>query len=135
MLNIKILSLDHVAFNVADVERSLDFYAGRLGLRTERVEEYRAGKAPFPSVRLNAETILDFFPPAYHRAAAGGQNVNHIALTLDCTAREIQELLAGRGIEIAREMTGNFAARGDDAHAFHIFDPDGNMLELHTYAG
>jgi catechol 2,3-dioxygenase-like lactoylglutathione lyase family enzyme len=135
MLNIKILSLDHVAFNVADVERSLDFYAGKLGLGPERVDDYRAGAVPFPSVRINAETILDFFPPAYHRAAPGGRNVNHIALTLDCTAGEIQAFLAERGIEIAREMTGNFAARGNDAHAFHIFDPDGNMLELHTYAG
>jgi catechol 2,3-dioxygenase-like lactoylglutathione lyase family enzyme len=133
-MNIKILSVDHIAFNSTDVERSLDFYIGRLGLPAERIEEYRAGKVPFPSVRLNAETIIDLFPPAYHRASPGGRNVNHIALTLDCSAPEIEAFLVSRQIDIAREMIGNFGARGDNAHAFHVIDPDGNMLELHSYA-
>ncbi|HEY1726771.1 MAG TPA: VOC family protein [Candidatus Baltobacteraceae bacterium] len=133
-MSIKILAVDHIVFNVADIERSLEFYSRGLGLRAERVAEFRAGKVPFPSVRINAETIIDFFPPSYHKAAPGGQNVNHIALTLENTPTQIEAFLKEQGIEIAREMTGNFGARGDTAHAFHVFDPDGNMLELHAYA-
>lgn len=133
-MSIKILSVDHIVFNVADVERSLEFYADRLGLQPERVDEFRAGKVPFPSVRINAGTIIDFFPPAYHKTAPGGQNVNHIALTLENTPAQIAAYLNERGIAIVREMTGNFGAQGDTAHAFHVFDPDGNMLELHAYA-
>ena len=85
-------------------------------------------------MRINADTIIDFFPPAYHKAVPGGQNVNHIALTLQNTAAQIEAYLKERGIDIVREMTGNFGAQGDTAHAFHVFDPDGNMLELHAYA-
>ncbi len=133
-MSIKILSVDHIVFNVADVERSLEFYAGGLGLRPERVDEFRSGEVPFPSVRINADTIIDFFPPEYHKTVAGGQNVNHIALTLENTPAQIEAYLNERGIDIVREMTGNFGAQGDTAHAFHVFDPDGNMLELHAYA-
>ena len=33
-----------------------------LGLKGERVEEFRAGKVGFPSVRINDDTIIDLFP-------------------------------------------------------------------------
>jgi catechol 2,3-dioxygenase-like lactoylglutathione lyase family enzyme len=124
-----------VVFNVADAERSLEFYTGKLGLRAERVEDFRGGRVPFPSVRVNASTILDFFPPPYSHAAPGGSNVNHIALTIANSPEEIRAFLKARGIEIEREMTGNFGAQGDGAHAFHVMDPDGNMLELQSYGG
>lgn len=132
-MSIEIRSLDHVVFNVSDAERSLHFYAGTLGLTAERVDEFRAGTVPFPSVRVNADTIIDLFPPEYHRAEPGGNNVNHIALTLANTPNEIEAFLRVRGIPIVREMTGNFGAQGDTAHAFHVQDPDGNLIELHAY--
>lgn len=133
MLTIKIDALDHVAFNVMDAERSVRFYGQTLGLETVRLAEYRAGTAPFPSVRLNETTILDFFPPNYHRAAPGGNNVNHIALSVPDSPENIEAFLKERGIGIVRRMTENFAAHGIAHVAFHIADPDGNFLELHTY--
>jgi catechol 2,3-dioxygenase-like lactoylglutathione lyase family enzyme len=133
MLSINITSLDHVGFNVADPERSLRFYHGVLGLPAERLDAYRAGTVPFPSVRVNGTTIIDFFPPSYHRVQPGGRNVDHIALTVAATPEQIRAFLDEAGVEIVREMTGNFAAQGDNAHAFHVLDPDGNLLELHAY--
>jgi catechol 2,3-dioxygenase-like lactoylglutathione lyase family enzyme len=134
MNNIKIRSLDHVVFNVADPERSLRFYTEALGFVPERVEEFRAGKVPFPSVRINATTIIDFFrkPSPSHTPEAG--NVNHIALTFANAPDEIKMFLEERGIEIVREMADNFGAQGDTAHSFHVKDPDGNVLELQAYA-
>ena len=134
MLKLKIDSLDHVVFNVADPERSVAFYAGVLGLQAERLDEYRAGRAPFPSIRINRETIVDFFPPEYHGVEPGGNNVNHIALTLKNAPHEIEAFLRERDVAVVREMTGNFGAKGDGAHAFQVLDPDGNTIELHSYA-
>ncbi|HZY98257.1 MAG TPA: VOC family protein [Candidatus Baltobacteraceae bacterium] len=88
----------------------------------------------FPSVRINAQTIIDFFPPHYHHVTRGGNNVNHIALTLANATQEIEAFLRVRGIPIQREMVGNFGAQGDHAHAFQVLDPDGNTIELHAYA-
>jgi catechol 2,3-dioxygenase-like lactoylglutathione lyase family enzyme len=133
MISVKIDSLDHVVFNVTDAERSLRFYGDTLGLEKVRVDEFRAGAAPFPSVRVNGSTIIDFFPPDYHGVEPGGNNVNHIALSVAESPKTIETFLNERGITIVRRMTENFAARGIAHHAFHIVDPDGNLLELHTY--
>ena len=132
-MNIQILSLDHVVFNVADVERSLQFYTETLGLKPERAEEFRVGAAPFPSVRVNSETIIDLFPPEYHRSKPRGNNVNHITLTVNTPPEQIKAYLGERGVKILREMTGNFGAQGNTAHAFQVSDPDGNTIELHAY--
>lgn len=133
MIRIKIKSLDHVVLNVADAERSLAFYSGLLGLRPERAETFRSGRVPFPSVRIDARTILDFLDPAHREATPASRNLNHIALALENAPSEIAAFLKERGLAIEREMTGNFGAQGDTAHSFHVFDPDGNLLELQAY--
>jgi len=62
MARIKITDLDHIVLNVDDIEQSLKFYTEILGLSGERVDEFKAGKVGFPSVRINAATIIDLFP-------------------------------------------------------------------------
>jgi catechol 2,3-dioxygenase-like lactoylglutathione lyase family enzyme len=133
MVKVKINSLDHVVLNVADAERSLAFYAGILGLRPERTVEFRSGRVPFPSVRIDAGTIVDFLDPAQRESTPPNRNLNHIALALANDPAEIAEFLKQHGIPIVREMSGNFGAKGDTAHSFHVFDPDGNLLELQAY--
>ena len=59
MTVLRVKAFDHLVLNVADVERSRAFYTGPLGLEPVRVDEWRAGKAPFPSVRVTRETIID----------------------------------------------------------------------------
>jgi hypothetical protein len=54
--------MDHIVLNVEDDERMIFFYSKVLMLASERLEEYRAGKVPFPSVRMNTDTIIDLFP-------------------------------------------------------------------------
>jgi catechol 2,3-dioxygenase-like lactoylglutathione lyase family enzyme len=54
----RITALDHIVLNVRDIERALKFYTQVLGLPGERVEEFRAGKVGFPSVRINSDTII-----------------------------------------------------------------------------
>jgi catechol 2,3-dioxygenase-like lactoylglutathione lyase family enzyme len=133
MISIKIASLDHVVLNVTDAQRSLAFYAGILGLRPERADDFRAGRVPFPSVRIDAGTIVDFLDAAHRDATPAQRNLNHIGLVLENAPSEIAAFLRERGIPVVREMTGNFGAQGDTAHSFHVFDPDGNLLELQAY--
>ena len=58
---VKITEMDHIVLRTRDVEESLRFYVEVLGLQAERVEQWRAGEVRFPSARLNADTIIDFF--------------------------------------------------------------------------
>lgn len=82
--------LDHVVLWVRDPVASADFYEKTVGLAPVRVAEYAEGKAPFPSVRLNEETILDLMAlpmAAYMNMIPGagdsaGHPVNHVCLSL-----------------------------------------------------
>ena len=58
----KISAMDHIVLNVPDIDRSMAFYTQVLGLESERWEEFRQGKVPFPSVRVSPETVIDLFP-------------------------------------------------------------------------
>ena len=53
----------------------------------ERLQEYRAGNVPFPSVRLNSNTIVDLFPKKmWQKSAQAGQgreNLNHFCISLN----------------------------------------------------
>ena len=68
-------AIDHLVINVADVERSLTWYTEMLGLGTERVDEWRSGDVPFPSVRINATSIIDLM-----EIERTGRNVDHFCL-------------------------------------------------------
>ena len=58
---VKITEMDHIVLRVKDVEESLRFYTEVLGMKSERVDQWRAGEIRFPSARINADTIIDFF--------------------------------------------------------------------------
>jgi hypothetical protein len=51
--------LDHVVLWVADPLRSLEFFEKVVGLAPVRAHEFREGKAPFPSVRVSSDSIID----------------------------------------------------------------------------
>jgi catechol 2,3-dioxygenase-like lactoylglutathione lyase family enzyme len=132
-MNMVIQGLDHIVLEVGDVQRSVDFYIG-LGLQAERLDEYRRGEVKFPSLRINAETLIDVFPPAMHdRPGGGGHNLHHFALVTDAPIAELRETLKRLGIEIEEEADHNFGARGF-ANSAYVRDPDGNRVEIRTYA-
>ncbi|MDB5092292.1 MAG: Glyoxalase/bleomycin resistance protein/dioxygenase [Candidatus Eremiobacteraeota bacterium] len=126
-------NLDHIVLEVGDVQKSIDFYAG-LGLQPERLDEYRRGEVKFPSVRINADTLIDVFPPIMHdRPHDGGHNLHHFALVTDVPIAELRATLKNLAIEIEQEADDNFGARGF-ANSVYVRDPDGNRVEIRTYA-
>ena len=78
--------MDHIVLNMEDDDKMIAFYSKVLMLPTERLDEYRAGKVPFPSVRLNADTIIDLFPKKMwqksSRVGEGRENLNHFCIAL-----------------------------------------------------
>ena len=120
----KVVGLDHVVVNSPDVERSLAWYSDVLGLEPMNVDAWRRGDVFFPSVRLNAMTIIDIFP-----AERTGENVNHLCVViedadLDALAEQFPD---------GHRVDSNFGAQGSGA-SLYVHDPDGNTIELKTYA-
>ena len=129
----RIASLDHLVLNVSDTDRSLAFYGDTLGLAQERVAEFKRGEVPFPSVRVNADTIIDLFPPNMHGPRDGGNNLNHLCFTVEAESQELRALLCAVGLHIDRVASENMGARGVGS-SYYVSDPDGNSVELKTYS-
>jgi catechol 2,3-dioxygenase-like lactoylglutathione lyase family enzyme len=123
---VRVKGLDHVVLNVSDVERSLAWYTGELGLDGERVEEWRKGDAPFPSVRIDDTTVIDLL--ALPRT---GENVNHVCLVVD--ADDIDELVHSGRFEVLEGPVERWGAQGV-AMSVYLWDPDQNLVELRHYA-
>ena len=83
---VKVTAMDHIAVRVKDVNASLRFYHEILGLATDRLEEYRAGKAPFPSVRINSNTIIDLFLfDGMQGSSIEPRNLDHYCMVVEPT--------------------------------------------------
>ncbi|MEU7137213.1 VOC family protein [Streptomyces sp. NPDC046261] len=121
----RVIDFDHLVLNVSDVERALAFYTGPLGLEPVRVDEWRAGKAPFPSVRVSPVTIIDLV--ARER---GESNVDHICLVVE--PLDWQEVIAAGTFQIVDGPGPRYGARGT-AESVYVLDPDGNTVELRWY--
>ena len=79
--------MDHIVLNAEDIEALVHFYTAIVELEPERLAEFRGGKAPFPSVRLNADTVIDLAPKMMWESnqprTLGRPNLNHFCLTLE----------------------------------------------------
>ena len=124
-MSLRITGMDHLVVNVADVEGSLAFYRGELGLEGVRVEEWRRGEAPFPSVRVSEGTIIDLL-----QGARTGENVNHFCLTVEPV--DLERIRDRSGLDVIEGPVARFGARGIGT-SLYIRDPDGNVIELRYY--
>ncbi|MGQ4511602.1 VOC family protein [Streptomyces sp. DW26H14] len=121
----RVKDFDHLVLNVGDVERSLAFYCGQLGLEPVRVAEWRAGTAPFPSVRVTPSTIIDLTDKP-----RGESNVDHICLVVE--PLDWQEVIDSGEFTVLEGPVSRFGARGT-AESVYVGDPDGNTVELRWY--
>jgi catechol 2,3-dioxygenase-like lactoylglutathione lyase family enzyme len=123
---VRIHELDHIVLNVADVERSLAWYTGLLGLEGDRVEAWRAGEVPFPSVRVHAGCIIDL--QAFERT---GENMNHLCLVVD--GADVDAVAGDDRFTVLEGPVPRYGARGM-GRSVYLRDPDGNTVELRSYA-
>jgi len=123
---VKVVGLDHVVLLTPDVERSLAWWSGVLGLEGERVDEWRSGSAPFPSVRIDPATIIDLFA-----GERNGRNVDHLCVVIEPDT-DLDAVIAANMFEVDRGPVEVYGARGM-GRSIYVRDPDGNVVELRTY--
>jgi len=137
----RIRDLDHLVLNVADVERSLAFYCGVLDMEPVRVEDWRAGKVPFPSVRASPAAIIDLVALPRGEAnpdpsgetnmgPSGEMNMDHFCLVVDPV--DWQAIIDSGDFTVLEGPVSRFGARGQ-AQSIYVRDPDGNRVELRWY--
>src|SRR5579884_2808879 len=129
---ITLKGIDHIVLPVADVDRALAFYHGVLGLAVEREAEFRAGQIGFPSVRLDARFVIDLVPR--RGEAPPGRNLEHFCLVTEAEdLSAVAAALARQGVPVLRGPVERWGAQGM-AMSIYVQDPDGNEVEIRTYA-
>lgn len=120
----------HTMVRVTDIDRSLEFYCGKLGMREVRRVESQAGR--FTLVFLAAsedegkgaadrspllELTYNWDPEAY----GGGRNFGHLAYRVENIYETCQRLM-NAGVTINRPPR--------DGHMAFVRTPDGISIEL-----
>jgi extradiol dioxygenase family protein len=130
------IQLDHLALNIKNEIEMIHFYHTVLQLPAERLGEYRQGKVPFASVRINADSIIDLFPKRIwdsNRNSEGVFNLNHFCLTLEKEEwRDLCGRLASFGIPIEEGPVSRWGAHGNGTSVY-FRDPDANRIEARYY--
>ncbi|MCH2537340.1 MAG: VOC family protein [Dehalococcoidia bacterium] len=131
---VKITEMDHIVLRNKDVEVSLKFYTEVLGLQAERVDEWRAGEVRFPSARINADTIIDFFGTDQEPIGKeGDKNQDHYCMVIEPTdMEELKSKFEAMGVEIQAGPGKRWGSHGDGI-SLYIYDPDDNVVELRHY--
>jgi len=124
----KVLALDHLVLVVADVERTLDWYERYAGLEPIRVEEWRREEVFFPSLRVNADTIIDVLPGRAEGSDERG-HLDHVCFVVSAADRAA--LAADPALEVVDEGV-RYGARGD-GDSIYVRDPDGLLVEFRSY--
>lgn len=120
-------SLDHIVLVVSDVEQSLAWYMKHAGLASVNVDEWRAGQAFFPSLRINEDTIIDFIPG---EPAASRGHLDHICFVVSegdraAIANDPDLTVVDQGPRSGARGTGE---------SVYVRDPDDLLVEFRSYA-
>ena len=136
-------TVDHVVLWTDDPLCAVEFYERIVGLTPVRVDEFRAGRAPFPSVRISAESIFDLMARAAAPVvdtmtgsdASAGHRVNHVCLAMsEAEFAALRRRLAAHDVPMSSLTQQSFGAQGLAPNAFYFRDPDGNVIEARYYA-
>lgn len=124
-----ITGLTHAAARVTDLNKSLEFYTGLLGLPEQFRLTNDQGEPWLIYLKVAERQFIELFPGAAgpHEAPKGAALV-HICLEVDDIQATYKEL-TDRGL-VTR---GEPKLGGDGSWQFWTDDPDGNPIEFHQF--
>ena len=141
----RISRVGHVGIQVTDVDRSLAWYTGTLGLTLTGRWEAGAGEVVFMRFDDDHHNIVLFTHPSpVDPESKGGYSaLQHIALEIESRDEWLKALadLERRGVEIVWGPLVHGLEGGDGpgtlvggsgSRSFYLEDPDGNSIELFT---
>lgn len=124
---VTVTAFDHLVLRCADVATTLAWYVDVLGLQPLRVKEWHAGEIPFPSVRVDAGTIIDLVRGSQ---PSGPGSIDHFCLVVDEV--DVAALATSGLFEVVDGPANRYGARGIGT-SLYVRDPDGVIVELRHY--
>lgn len=123
--DVNVTEIDHIVLRCTDVEKSVAWYTSRLGLEAVRLDEWREGRAPFPSVRVSESMIIDLI-----EGASSEGRLDHVCLVVEPI--DFTALSSTGDFDVIEGPVTRFGARGDGT-SLYIRDPEGTTVELRYY--
>jgi catechol 2,3-dioxygenase-like lactoylglutathione lyase family enzyme len=123
---VDVIQFDHIVLRVKDPEAAVRWYVEKFGVLVHRLEEFRAGTVPFPSVEIRPGQIIDLDA----RREATGTNVSHFAI--EVAPIDLIALRESGAFEVIDGPHRRWGARGP-ADLVYIQDLDGHTIELRHY--
>lgn len=124
------VALDHIVLRVPDVEIALRWYLDVLGLEPVRVEEWRAGEAPFPSARVSGDSIIDFVARDDPVDSEHRGHLDHLCVVV--SEGDLDAVMDDDRVEVLSPVMDLYGARGV-GRSIYVRDPAGIQVELRTY--
>ena len=117
----------HSAVWVSDIDETLDFYVGALGL--EKTHEFVGGDdATNVYVRGESETEIQFkHNPEHELGERTRARFDHLALGVEDTDALVERLQEETDTDVLR---GPFDSTGASARIAFVTDPDDHVIEL-----
>jgi len=123
----RLISLDHIVLTTGNLEKSLAFYEGILGMRHEINGTKHVLK--FGSQRINIHTRPGEFQPAAAKPTVGALD---FCLMADGNIYGIKKELEKAGVDIIAGVVERTGASGK-MDSVYMYDPDNNLVEIAVY--
>jgi catechol 2,3-dioxygenase-like lactoylglutathione lyase family enzyme len=134
-MTFKANALDHLVINVADVERSAQWYRDILGMEI-RVFDPGGGKTPRTSLHFGDQKInvrplaadkVEWFTADHEQAGS-----DDLCFLTAAGPEEVVAHLKARGVKIEEGPVAKQGARGT-LRSVYCRDPDGSLIEISSY--
>ena len=117
--------IDHVVLTVADIERSVAFYARVLGMQAVSFGNGRRA-LQFGQQKINLQTLG--MEPRNHAAVGAGD----VCLITDWPTARVLARLAAEGVPVLEGPVTKSGAQGP-IESVYFNDPDGHLIEVSRY--
>ena len=117
--------IDHIVLTVADIERSVAFYARVLGMQAVSFGNGRRA-LQFGQQKINLQTLG--MEPRNHAAVGAGD----VCLITDWPTERVLARLAAEGVPVLEGPATKSGAQGP-IESVYFNDPDGHLIEVSRY--
>ena len=117
--------IDHIVLTVADIERSVAFYARVLGMQAVSFGNGRRA-LQFGQQKINLQTLG--MEPRNHAAVGAGD----VCLITDWPTARVLARLAAEGVPVLEGPVMKSGAQGP-IESVYFNDPDGHLIEVSRY--
>jgi len=126
MKPLEIDGIDHVVLKVTNIQKSLDFYVGVLGLSLERIIE----DIGIYQLRCGRNLIdLVAMPPGAVLADVPQRGIDHVCLHVRGDMTRILEYMQENGVELGSPLREIYGSTGFGT-SLYVLDPDRHTIEL-----